>query len=142
MRKILLAAAMLGGLSACASPSTDEIGARVGGDAIANPPGQNSFHAVFDPNNPGVPLSVSAASGKDDEGVNLNIAYEYPDGTRVTWAYAVDTSKGSEQTAAITAAVQAVAEIQGTAVEELAPDVVQSITALVRAALGVAPQSP
>lgn len=140
MKKALIAFALAGTLGACVSPSTEEIGARVGGDAIANPPGQNSFHAVFDPNNPGVPLSVSAASGKDDEGVSLNIAYEYADGTRVTWAYAVDTSKGSTQTAAITAALQAVAEVQGTTVEALAPGVVQSITALVQAALGVPPQ--
>lgn len=138
--KGLIILALAGLLSACVSPSTDEIGARVGGDDIANPPGQNSFHAKFDPANPGVPLSVSAASGKDDEGVSLDISYRYPDGTEVTWAYAVETSKGSEQTAAITAALQAVAEIQGTTVEALTPGVVSSVTALVQAALGTPPQ--
>lgn len=140
--KYLVILAMAGLLGACASPSTDEIGANVGNGAVLNPPGQNSFHAAFDPNNPGVPLSVSAASGKDDEGVALDITYRYPDGTEVTWAYAVQTSTGSQQTAAITAALQAVAEVQGTTVEALTPNVVNSVTALVQAALGAPMQNP
>lgn len=138
--KALIVLALAGLLGACVNPSTDEIGARVGGDAIANPPGQNSFHAAFDSNNPGVPMAVSLANGKDEEGILLDIIYANADGSSVTWRYQVARSSGSTQTAAITAALQAVAEVQGTTVEALAPGVVQSVTALVQAALGVPPQ--
>lgn len=138
--KALIAVALIFLLSACVSPSTEEIGANVGNGAVMNPPGQNSFHATFDPNNPGVPMAVSLANGKDEEGILLDIVYANADGSSVTWRYQVARSSGSTQTAAITAALQAVAEVQGTTVEALAPGVVQSVTALVQAALSVPPQ--
>lgn len=138
VRNIVLAAALLGGLSACAGTTTGEVGTLIDSEKSVTPPGANSFRVVFDPSNPGIPASAYVTSAKDEEAVDLRISY--PDGTE--WRYTAETSKGSTQTAAIAAAQEAVARIQGQTVADLAPDITEAIRAAVLAALGNVPQSP
>lgn len=137
IRTLALATACAIALSACVSPSTDEIGATINADGIANPAGQNSFAVTFDPSTPGIPKTAYVASGKDEDNVALTIRYAYPDGTTSEWSYAAEASKGSTQTAAITAALEAIAQQQGTTVEALAPDVIAGVQAIIEAALAV-----
>lgn len=136
MRNIVIAAALMAGLSACAGTTTEEIGTLIDGEKSLTPPGANSFRVVFDPTNPGIPAAAYVTSAKDEDRVLLQI--KYPDGTE--WTYSADVSKGSTQTAAIAAAQEAVARIQGQTVADLAPSVTETIRAAVLAALGNVPQ--
>lgn len=135
MRKYILVVALAGSLAACAGTTTEEIGTLIDGEKSLTPPGANSFRVVFDPSNPGVPASAYVTSAKDEDNVQLRIAY--PNGTE--WTYTAEASKGSTQTAAIAAAQEAVARIQGQTVADLAPSVIEAIRAAVLAALGSAP---
>ena len=136
MRNIVIAAALAGSLAACAGTTTEEIGTLIDSEKSLTPPGANSFRVVFDPVNPGVPAAAYVTSAKDEDNVRLRIAY--PDGTE--WLYTAEVSKGSTQTAAIAAAQEAVARIQGQTVADLAPSVTETIRAAVLAALGNVPQ--
>lgn len=120
-------------LAACTNATTEQIGTRIDGEKTETAPGSNSFRVVFDPTNPGVPAEVYATSFKDEENVELRIFY--PDGTE--WRYSVDSSKGSEQTAAVVATQEAVAQIQGETGQAVAPAVRDSILGAVRAAMGL-----
>ena len=135
MRKYILVVALAGSLAACAGTTTEEIGTLIDGEKSLTPPGANSFRVVFDPTNPGIPAAAYVTSAKDEDRVLLQI--KYPDGTE--WTYSADVSKGSTQTAAIAAAQEAVARIQGQTVADLAPDLTEAIRAAVLAALGSAP---
>lgn len=128
-RNILIAAAALGalGLSACAVPSTSTIGSSATPNGTENPPGQNSFVIVFDPNNPGVPQHVIAQQGKDEDEMSFSTSYTFPDGRGVTWEYGVMKSAGSQQTAAIADALISIAQAEAETVQAITPEVVQAI---------------
>jgi len=135
MRNIVIAAALMASLAACAGTTTEEVGTLIDSEKSLTPPGANSFRVVFDPTNPGIPAAAYVTSAKDEDNVRLRIAY--PDGTE--WLYTAEVSKGSTQTAAIAAAQEAVARIQGQTVADLAPSVTETIRDAVLAALGSAP---
>jgi len=132
IRYAIIAAAALA-LAACTAANTEDIGTRIDGEKSVTPPGANSFRVVFDPENPGIPKSAYVTSAKDEENVQLRISY--PDGT--TWEYTADSSIGSKQTAAIVATQEVVAALQAETGQTIGPDIVQAVSASVRAALGL-----
>jgi hypothetical protein len=133
--KRLVILAIAGLLGACQSVDTDDIGADVTGERLSNPAGQNTFSVTFDPNNPGVPLQAMAASGKDDDDVDLKIEYSSPDGGRVVWHYQVAKSSGSKQAEALLIAAQAIAAIEAETAQSLGPGAFATLLEAIQAAL-------
>lgn len=134
--KPLIILALAGLLGACQSVDTADIGADVTGERLANPAGQNTFSVTFDPNNPGSPIQAMAASGKDDDDVDLKIQYDQPDGSRILWHYQVAKSSGSQQSEALLIAAQAIAAIEAETAQSLGPGALSAALEAIQAALG------
>ena len=140
MSRLAFAAAMMAGLTACSTASTDDIGSPVGPAKLTNAPGMTSF--ALDMNSEtGIPESVAYSNAKDDTGSLIETIYEFDPQTgnkiRVSYRYSIDSSKGSEQTKAVLAAVQAIADAQAETAQAIGPEALKAVVKGLRIGFGV-----
>jgi len=140
MTRLAFAAAMMAGLSACSTASTDDIGSPVEPTKLTNAPGMTSF-AVDMNSETGIPESVAYSNAKDDTGSLIETIYEFDPQTgskiRVSYRYSIDSSKGSEQTKAVLAAVEAVADAQAETAQAIGPEAMRAVVEGLRIGFGV-----
>ena len=140
MTRIAFAAAMMASLAACSTASTDDIGSPVEPAALTNAPGMTSFGVGMN-SETGIPDSVIYSNAKDDTGSLIETIYEFDPATgnkvRVSYRYSIDSSKGSEQTQAVLAAVEAVADAQAETAQAIGPEALKAVVEGLRVGFGV-----
>jgi hypothetical protein len=89
----------------------------------------------------GIPESVAYSNAKDDTGSLIETIYEFDPQTgnkiRVSYRYSIDSSKGSEQTQAVLAAVEAVADAQAETAQAIGPEALKAVVEGLRVGFGV-----
>lgn len=123
---ILIIGGLALALAACETATTEKIGSPVEPIKLTNAPGMNSFAINMNSVN-GIPESVLVSLGKDETEVSFKTTYEFPDGRRVTWDYNVGNSKGSDQTRAVLATMEAIATAQAETAQALGPEAMKAL---------------
>ena len=125
-------------LGACVGTSTEDVGSPVKPDGLTNAPGMNSFVVDIDPTTGNVE-HVLASLAKDDTGLVASVekGTDQNGNPYEKWTFSVDSSKGSEQTKAVLAAVEAVANAQAETAQKVGPEALKALVEGLKTVYGV-----